>query len=76
MKPHDQQLEDIRLLTENQDAVSAMADRIQHLCGSDTPSNHTHPAWPETVELPSFCRIVAIQLAENRYKEKQLVPSA
>lgn len=50
----------------HQDAISEVADRIRGYCGGYV-ANDTHPAWPHTGGLPnSICRIVAIQLAENR----------
>lgn len=57
-------------IEKHQDAISGVADRIHGYCGGHV-ANDTHPAWPHTGDLPnSICRIVAIQLAENRTLER------
>lgn len=51
----------------HQDEIDIVATRIKPFCGSGKMGDQ-HPAWKATASLPnSLCRVVAIQLAENRH---------
>ncbi len=60
----------VAMIVDHQDEISAMADHLvaRGLTGFPQPAGDLHPAWSETASLPNFmCRLVAIQLAENRH---------
>ena len=60
----------VEMIAPHQDAISDMADRLlkDGLAGFPQPAGDRHPAWSATTILPNFmCRLVAIQLAENRH---------
>ena len=62
----------LKLVIDNQDDISLVADELIRLgvVGSKKPCGDKHPAWRHTSKLKdSICKIVAIQLAENRFAE-------
>jgi hypothetical protein len=66
----------LKSVEQNQEQISIVADKLfeDGFVGCDIPCCDRHPAWPHTVELPnSICRIVAIQVAENRLIDKNKI---